>query len=225
MGTTKLQSYCSNILLVFLDLPYLPADQVCAFASCKVRQHKAEPPGTFFPVNFLGERGLVFLLPALFACCSSGQDAWCGRHVPLSTLRLPLTSSPWAQTSPLIFLMPVTLPLLLLMFPGMLQMQECFMKLGGAESLTEACIHHRSLQPQHTKTRVKGWSSASSGSALPALLCASFTSLMLLNIWLPPSCHPATAHPLTDVNGYYIYPEESWKLPWQWLWLLGNARS
>lgn len=53
----------------------------------------------------------------------------------------------------------------------------------------------------------------------------SFTSLMLLNIWLPPSCHPATAHPLTDVNGYYIYPGEPWKLPWQWLWLLGNARS
>lgn len=27
---------------------------------------------------------------------------------------------------------------------------------GGRESLTRACIHHCSLQPQHMKTRVKG---------------------------------------------------------------------
>lgn len=26
----------------------------------------------------------------------------------------------------------------------------------GSESLTQACIHHSSLQPQHVKTRVKG---------------------------------------------------------------------
>lgn len=71
-----------NILLVFLNLPYVPADQACAHASCKVRQHKTGSPGTFFPVNFLGERGLVFLLPALLLAAPLARTSGVGGMSP-----------------------------------------------------------------------------------------------------------------------------------------------
>lgn len=159
-----------NILLVFLDLPYVPTDQACACAGCKVRPHKDESPGTVLPVNFLRDRGLVFLLLALLSCCSSGQDDWCGRHVPLSTLRNSLTSSPWAQMSPLIFLMPVTLPLLLLVFPAMLQMQECFMKFVGG--CADRASHKLAFSTAlcRLSTRRRGWrAEARPAVALPWL--------------------------------------------------------
>lgn len=67
----------------------------------------------------------------------------------------------------------------------------------GRESLTQACIHHCSLQPQHMKTRVKGWSSASSGSALAALvLCLmhqpNAPKYMTASILSP--CHSSPSH-------------------------------
>lgn len=163
-----------NILFIFLDFPYVSADQACACASFKVRLHKAESPGTFLPVNFLGDRGLVFLLFPLFACCSSGQDDWCGRHVPLSTLRNALTSSPWAQMSPLIFLMPVTLPLLLLVFQRCCRCRSASWSLGGQREPHTSLPSPLLSAAQHRKVRVKGWSSGSSGSALAAP-CAGLT--------------------------------------------------
>lgn len=139
-------------------------------APWKAVQSRISSPHLLFSL-FSGERWFYFLLPILCACCSSGQDDWRGRCVPLSTVRNSLTSFPGAQMSPLILLMPVTLPLLLLMspVPGTLHMQELFMKHGDQrEPHTKPVFTADLHSPSMWRPVVEGWSSGTTSSALSA---------------------------------------------------------
>lgn len=41
---------------------------------------------------------------------------------------------------------------------------------------------------------------------------SGLATLMLLKIWLPPFCHPATAHPLADVKWVLYLPRRVMKI-------------